>query len=279
MLNADQIGYVKIASGIFVLGMIGALASWVVSIQPDFDEHLCRTDAPIPGEMMLVTDLSERDDKVAIPAMVRTLREDLPIYHRLSVYGVADVTKERPESGADADIWPLVLIFEACNPGRADQVNPLIHGTRVAQKKYETMFSAPLEAAVAAAAAEAGKDSSPILSALSRVTETRGWSGEGNRTLFVRSDFLEYTPAYSQYRGIGSVGAALAKTGATIPELEGVGVRMHYVQREKYLDFQTDEHVAFWKSFFDQARADLSVIPVEEQSSSELASPMQVANQ
>lgn len=265
MTNADQIGYMKIASGSALLGLIAGLGWWVASIQPVFDDQLCRTDAPLPGHFMVLSDLSEADDSDVVTNMAREWKTALPMYHKFSVYRIGDVTAARDER-ENVDTWPLIPVFEACNPGSAEQVNALIQGTRVAQKKFDSLFAEPLERAMADAVAQAGAESSPILAAFSKIPEIPGWSDTARRTLMIRSDFLEFTPKFSQYKTVASIDETLDATGTDIPDLAGVDVSIFYVTREKYASFQSAEHAEFWDRYFRRSRASISMLRIDERS-------------
>lgn len=263
MNNADHIGYIKIAAGSAVLALIAGLGWWVASIQPVFDDQLCRIDMPLPGHLMILTDLSDADDSEIMANMVRNWKAELPIYHKLSVYRIGDITVER-DSRDIPSTWPLVPVFEACNPGRAEQVNALIRGTRVAQKKYDLLFDEPLDHAVTEAAVQAGTQSSPILAALGRIPDVPRWTESTQRTLMIRSDFLEFTPQYSQYRTIDDLETTLEAAGAVMPGLKGVDLTVIYVTREKYVPFQSEAHVGFWDEYFKNTKATLSMMTVDE---------------
>ena len=66
-MNADMLGYLKIAAGVAIVSALGATVAVVNGMQPKLDENFCPIDIPIPGEIILVTDMSEPEDAAAVP--------------------------------------------------------------------------------------------------------------------------------------------------------------------------------------------------------------------
>ena len=270
MRNSDKMGYLKIFGGSALLTIIAAAAGWLISIQPVFDDKMCLVGEPPAGQIAIVTDMSEVEDGQVVPAMVREWRDVLPMHHRLSVYRIGDIKNPRPDDNPESDLWPLVSVFEACNPGRADQVNVFVRGSKPAQKKYEMLFAEPLDQAMQKVAAHAGSSSSPILASLGHVTMIPGFKSAQSRTLIIRSDFLELTPRYSHYRKLGTVTEALAASGASIPKLNQVEVRAFYVNRSKYSRYQGADHRDFWEAYFADAQVPGSLHGIAEMGFAEL---------
>ncbi len=255
-LTADQIGYMK-----FAIGGTGAiavgLAVWFLnSLRPVLDEELCIVDQAPLGHSVLVADISETEDAITLPGLIRDAARDLPQYHRLSVYRIADLTETPTNEELAQGLWPLVRVFSACNPGRGDEVNWLVVGARYAEKRYQQMFAAPLDIVIRETAERAGSQTSPVLSALSQVPHVQHFGATVSaRSLLVRSDFLQHTPPrYTQYApDIRDLDYALERIGVGVPDFGGISVRIDFVRRVKAKDRQTSAHRDFWAEYFARA--------------------------
>ena len=255
-LTADQIGYLK-----FAIGGVGATAMvlgvlFLNSLRPVLDEELCIVGSAPLGHSVLIADISEVEDAHTLPGLIRDTADRLPQYHRMSVYRVADLTETPTEAELAQGLWPLVQVFSACNPGRGDEVNPMVVGSRYAEKRYQQMFASPLDAMINATAERAGSRTSPILDALSQIPLIEDFDGAvPERHLAIRSDFLEHTPSYSHYaRDIGSLDQALDRLGVSVPDLRELSVRVDFVRRTSAVNRQTTAHRDFWDEYFHRAR-------------------------
>ena len=255
-LTLDQYGYLKIAGGVAFMLAVGVPLWILISLRPVFDEQLCIVDTAPPGHRVLVFDISEPEDAYTLASAIRDQSEDLPQYHRLSVYRIADLN-ETPtaEVGAHA-LWPLVRVFSACNPGRGDQVNWMITGSKYAEKRYRSLFAEPIDKMIEETAALAGSATSPIMDALAQVPDIEHFGSQvTERTLQIRSDFLQHTlPQYTHYTAdIKDVDYALNRIGVVVPNLAEFKVQVDFVQRTQYVRWQNDKHREFWNDYFSKA--------------------------
>ena len=253
-LTPDQQGYTKFATGGVVIAVIG-LALWVINeLRPEFDDEMCLVDTSPPGHHVLFIDISELEDALTLGDVIRAKAEVLPQYHRLSVY-IAGLTKANGDTEQRQGSSSLVRMFSACNPGRGDQVNPWIVGSQYAERRYWIKFGKPLDVVIKETAAHAGSKWSPIMSALALIPNIEHFGPEiVERSLGIRSDLLEHTPKYTQYTAdIKTVSYALDQLGVNVPNLKGVIVHVDFVQRQKYVRWQTPQHQAWWDEYFQQA--------------------------
>ena len=168
-ITPDQQGYLKFAvggTGVLITGV----ALWALNgLRPVFDDELCIVNQPPSGHQVKIVDISEAEDAFTLADVIRKTSELLPQHHRLSLYRMADLNETPTDAERALGLWPLVRMFSACNPGRGDQVNPWIVGSRYAERRYQKMFAAPLDEVIQATAARAGAQTSPILNALAQV--------------------------------------------------------------------------------------------------------------
>ena len=106
MRSADRTGYIKIATGLILLACVAGGALWLVSIQPVYDDRMCRVDQPPSGQVKIIVDLSEAADGMAIPGLIRGWRDQLAMDQRLSVYRIGDLGD--PIEDQVDDLWPLI---------------------------------------------------------------------------------------------------------------------------------------------------------------------------
>lgn len=255
-LTADQVGYMKFAIGGTTAVAAGIGVWFLNSLRPVLDDELCIVDRAPLGHSVLITDISETEDAHTVPAIIRGAANDLPQYHRLSVYRIADLTETPSEEVLAHGVWPLVRVFSACNPGRGDQVNPFVIGSRYAEKRYQQMFAAPLDRVILETAEQAGSNTSPILTALSQIPHIEQFgAGDSARRLLIRSDLLQHTPPrYTQYtQDIRDLDYALQRVGAAVPDLGDISVKIDFVRRVKARNRQTEAQRDFWAEYFERA--------------------------
>ena len=255
-LTADQVGYMKFAVGGTTALAMALGVSFLNSLRPVLDDELCIVGQVPPGHSVLVADISETEDAITLPGLIRDFANNLPQYHRLSVYRVADLTETPAEEELAGGVWPLVRVFSACNPGRGDEVNWLVVGARYAEKRYQQMFAEPLDAVIRQTAERAGSQTSPVLGALSQVPHLEDFGADvPARHLLIRSDFLQHTPPrYTQYsRDIKDLDYALEQLGANVPDFGNLDVQIEFVRRAKAKARQTSAHRDFWAEYFMRA--------------------------
>lgn len=263
-MTADQVGYMKFAIGSSLAVVVGVAIFIINELRPVLNDELCIVDQAPLGHTVVVADISETEDAQTLPGVIREAAALLPQYHRLSVYRIADLMESRPEGEQAQRLWPLVKVFSACNPGRGDEVNPFVVGSRYAEQRYRTMFAAPLDQVIEETAERAGSSTSPILSALARINDIDHFGLDiAARHLLIRSDLLEHNPPhYSHYADeIDSLDYALERAGVGIPDLGNSNLEVQFVARSTARNRQTYAHRAFWTQYFGRANAPLGLQP------------------
>lgn len=252
-LSPDQWGYFKFATGSAAI-IVAGVVIWILNdLRPVFDDELCIVGSLPPGHTVMSIDISEEADAITLVDVIRAQSKNLPQYHRLSVFRIADLNEKPTDDERIQGLWPLVRVFSACNPGRGDQVNPWIVGSRFAEKRYQKKFAGPLDEMIRKTAERAGSQTSPILNALALVPLIEHFGPDiAERILHIRSDFLQNTkPQYTQYsEDIKNVDYALSKIGVGVPEFRGIKVHVDFVHRIKYAHWQTNKLRAFWTDYF-----------------------------
>lgn len=167
---------------------------------------------------------------------------------RLAIYFIG-------EDGA-----PPSSVFAGCSPGDVENRSvweSLTEGEIIARVEW-LRFSEGLLAAFDDMVAQAtGNDTSPILEALEYVRAKEFpppgiLDGTVDYRILIWSDMIQNSRTESHFEGLGDVQAIHDRLPV---DLEHVQVTVFRIASEKYPQYQTGEHVAWWRQFFAYARA------------------------
>lgn len=157
-------------------------------------------------------------------------------------------------------------IFEMCNPGKGEDKDIWTANPEQIRRQFENKFLKPMSTlADQLQATEAAADS-PIMEMLQLVAINgfRARDTDGSRRLYVVSDMLQNTAAYSHYRGDldfprfrESVLFQKTKT-----DLSNVEVELAYLLNSPAR--QTRRHLKFWEDYFRELGARIVAVRILE---------------
>jgi hypothetical protein len=157
-------------------------------------------------------------------------------------------------------------IFEMCNPGRGENKNIWTSNPERIRRQFDEKFLKPMAALADRLQAATPARDSPIMEMLQLVAINGFRAGNvmGPRRLFVVSDMLQNTPAFSQYRGDADFDT-FRKTllfPKVKTDLGGVEVELAYLLNAP--ERQTRRHAKFWEDYFREMGARLVSVRILE---------------
>ena len=194
------------------------------------------------------TDEYSRTEADLIAQAIRRKRDQLEVGERFTLFEL-DARGEFNPRGE----------FSLCNPGRGDQVNPIIRNPRLIEEKYEELFDRPFETVLSDLVTPKEAPASPILEALARLSQTEAFSRDvDGRSVLLVSDMLQNSSLFSAYGGRGSLpsriddpgdvaDAVVAKHGSG---LRGVDLEIRLIPRDGFSDLQRGALREYWDDVF-----------------------------
>ncbi|MGF0540731.1 hypothetical protein ACQQ2Q_22295 [Agrobacterium sp. ES01] len=206
---------------------------------------------PVSTTVMLVdfTDAPTAANISQLERIFRDLRQSIPKDGK-AIVALLDVAAESN----------LSMALQVCNPGAkngdfAPRPGPSVQDQRWLQNYYRPFD----EALKAAKTSPTSSDRSPIMEAITSLTQRADFDGViANRKLIVVSDGLQLTPkVYSQFKG-GDLWKSFEKSrlpAMTQADLTNVEVTFVYLLRPEYAQRQTEAHRAFLRRWFESRGA------------------------
>ncbi len=262
MSGRDLIGIFNL---IIVAGVIAAVSYFAMTLRPaEYDaDTLCISGVVPPHRVVIIdkTDLYSPAQAAAIERIILNERDTLGIGERLSLF-------ELDETGRLADTNE----FSLCNPGSGDQVNPLYRNPDRIQARYEALFDAPLQRALADLVVPKDAPQSPILEALAELTQQESMSQTvpGRRIVLV-SDMLQNSEIFTVYgRSRGALLDRLPPVEQTVQAirdqygfaLAGVTMEIHLIERAGWETEQNGPLRTYWTQIFNQLGVAVSWRPL-----------------
>jgi len=245
--------------GLFNLVVIGAILAGIsymafVLKPAEYDSQtLCMVGETPPHRVVVIdkTDLYSAQQATIISDLILAEREYLAIGERLSLY----------ELNASGQLRNTNR-FSLCNPGAGSQVNPLYRNPDRVQARYEALFSAPLDRALADLVTPKNAPNSPIIEALARLSQDPGFDRTvpGRRIVLV-SDMLQNSDIFTVYgrsRGTLRQRVPASQTVANaIREtygdgLRGVSIEIRLIPRDSWEQEQRGALKTYWGDVFNQ---------------------------
>lgn len=221
------------------------------------------TFCPVAGPSAVTIILIDQSDPLnpvqqeALRKRLKVLKDGLALHERLAVYAVSDTRKELPP--------PFI---DLCNPGRGDEISPLIGNPERTRQRWEAEFSARLDEVLALMLAPGSEPASPIMESIQSVA-VAGFRETGTlpRRLVIVSDMIHNTPEFSQIRDPQAAFAGFKGSRyfrKVRADLKGVEVVVHYVRRDNMAHVQGRRHIEFWQEWFAAQGATLAqVVAIE----------------
>ncbi|EJK87166.1 hypothetical protein [Rhizobium sp. AP16] len=200
---------------------------------------LCPVDGPKSETAILldVTDPISDTTALDLRNQFQKIVADVPVGGAIDIYALTAKEGE------------LIQTFHGCNPGSGANVDEWTSNPRLAQARWEKGFQKPLaDIAGKLNVGEAGK-LSPIMAAIQKINlEVFASAAPGTpKHLYIASDMLEHTDAFSNYRD----GASYQKFQASPARdkyrtsLDGVMVKIIAFQRPN-TKFSMEDLANFW---------------------------------
>ncbi|WP_019961931.1 hypothetical protein [Woodsholea maritima] len=252
MRRKDVIGFFNL---IIVAGILGAISYAALVLQPpEYDSQtLCLSGDQPPHYAIVIdkTDLYSPQQARAIRDLVLDSRTRLDMSERMSLF----------ELDARGELIHTHN-FSLCNPGRGEQINPLYRNPQRVQARYEALFEAPLQNALADLVEPKDSPQSPIIEALADLALEPDFDRTTpRRTIILVSDMLQNSQLFSVYgRARGPLTDRLPHPDLVVRELEntygdvlnGVRIEIHLIPREGWESEQETVLQSYWSSIFSR---------------------------
>lgn len=234
---------------------IGAAASALVYLkvragdEVATDENLCPVTGPVSISAMLldVTDPISEVTKLDLKNQFQKAVAQVPKGGLIEVYLLTE-SEGQPRK-----------TFYGCNPGDGSSADPWTTNPRKIQERWKKAFSDPLEKMVDNADTAKAANHSPIMAGIQKIVVGSLSSDSATRvprTLYLASDMMEHTDAYSMYRN-GTSYVAYEKNQARDryrTPLDGIGVKVLAFQRPNMPP--ANEIAEFWLAWVRSNRGD-----------------------
>ncbi len=237
-----------IALSAVALAMIGAFG-WLKyqamsSVSLD-KASLCPTTGPTSETAILldVTDPISGTTSLDLKNQFQRLVYGVPVNGAIDVYALTEKEGE------------LERTFHGCNPGSGDLTNEWTSNPKLVQQRWEKGFQKPLDEIAGKLGSGASGEFSPIMAGIQRINleAFQPLPAGIPKTLYVASDMVEHTAAFSSYRD----GVSIAKFESSPARekfrtsLDGVQVKVLAFQRPGQ-KFKMEDLAAFWKSWVEK---------------------------
>ena len=220
-------------------------------------ETLCPLSGPKGHYVLLVdkTDPLSFTQKTALQTLFTDFVEHkVPQGNLISVFVV----------GEDYTLNAKPLV-EICNPGTGEDKSELTANLKQLKRQYSKKFLNPLGEQFQAMTSDKSAKFSPILEMLQMVNleSYQRHPMDGERHLLIVSDMLHNTPGLSLYKNIPSIEDFQASNYGrkSYLELKGVDVELYLLVNSP--QYQGDELMGFWRTYFESIGAKISkVVPM-----------------
>ena len=241
--------------------LLAAGAVWVNLVEHEYayGADLCLENRPLTAHTVLVIDRSDPvsgNEKAFLKSLVAGIKDDLAPNERFSIYAIDNGHVRVPSR-----------LFSLCNPGTAEQANVLAQTPVRVQQTFDEKFARPISRIIDDLRPLGNTDAnqSPIMETLLTLSQVKDFGPDMNhRRLILVSDMIQHSDEFSQIRTPVDFEAFRSAHGDLIGRrLENVDVTVHYLLREQRAAdgrvIQGPVHLAFWRSYFDAAGANLHI--------------------
>ena len=244
-----------------LMAAILAGAVWLYAGRPSINpDTFCPLNGKYSRTAVLVdaTDSLNRKQIKEIKENLNEMRQNLELYEWVGIFVLNENNLTVPK--------PIIAL---CNPGNETTANEFIENISRVRRQYEKNFRAPMESAIDKLANLPEQKESPIFEMIQAVALDSNFDSTKKRRLIIVSDMLQNTPEYSHYTGNMDYDkwrtTDYARDFLDSTLLRDVDVQILYVKRhnEEVKSLQTRRHPEFWRRYFEDVGAYLSlVIPI-----------------
>lgn len=189
---------------------------------------------------------------------------------------ISNVSEERPSAFLEKGERMLVYfvkpegqdfhsVFDLCHPG--DIANrtwdeKATEGEFFAQRKWQKFKSGMVSEITKEIDNSTEVDTSPIIETIQYVRDKHFPPSDlmdrtTNYRIVLWSDMLQHSKETSHFQNLGDSKAVLKRNPMN---LDGIDVWIFYLISEKYSDYQTGEHMTWWREIFSLSQARLKAI-------------------
>ena len=249
--------------GFAILGAVG-LFMYQTHQSPTNPKTFCPQSEEGLGITALVIDVSDKLTKSQTARLENELEN------------ISNVSAERPSAFLEKGEKMLVYfvkpegqdfhpVFDLCHPG--DIANrtwdeKATEGEFFAQRKWQKFKGEMMSDIAKEISNSSGADTSPIIETLQYVRDKHFppsdlMDAATNYRIVLWSDMLQHSKETSHFQTLGDSKAVLKRKPLN---LDGVDVWIFYLVSEKYSDYQTGEHMTWWREIFSLSQARLKQI-------------------
>lgn len=235
-------GLMKIAGGFAVVALVAVIWFQVSSSRRDLNpDTLCPAEPESITVLIVdVTDPMNMPQRQDFQNQLAALRNSIPRYGQLIVAKV--------DATGDKLISPVIV---KCNPGTAADENESTGDPKAVQRKHDTEFVAPLDAAFSSISQASGADQSPILESVQSVALTElltPTAADKPRKIVLVSDLLQNTSDISFYGDLPDAGSftTSAPFRRVRTDLRNVDVELWMLERGDAATTQPRALVDLW---------------------------------
>ena len=252
MTLARQIGITRnaLASVLIFLVVSLCVSSYLVSktlTDSRNNDTLCSAENPPMENWVVLLDATDQPSPLQLNVVtleVLEMAEQMPVNQRFSVVVI------HPDTDG---INPVRVLYSRCKPPDGEGMNDLYQAQKLASKRYDSHFLAPLQMTIKASSHLSPTKTSPILEAVYLVSKELGRDLSVTRMLVV-SDLMQNSDLLDFYRDRIDYGELhKAKSYVTDNQLlSGVDIRVLHLARKGN---RQNESYKFWGQYFKEAGA------------------------
>ncbi|PHS26041.1 MAG: hypothetical protein COA84_06530 [Robiginitomaculum sp.] len=152
-------------------------------------------------------------------------------------------------------------LFSRCNPANADGSAGFSENPQRLEEMRQQKFVAPLGEALQKALKANPRRTSPILETIAATSvqsfsraDRRGAGGVRRYSMIIVSDFLQNSAILTHYKSYPNVEEFSKTPGwiSTLPRLNGVALKLIYINRPNSRRFQNEAHRNWWCEYFNR---------------------------
>ncbi|TBB57045.1 hypothetical protein ELH42_37805 [Rhizobium ruizarguesonis] len=203
---------------------------------------------PVTGPTSETAILLDVTDPISEPTSLDLKNQFQALASGIPVGGAIDIFALTEKEGS------LENTFHGCNPGSGELADEWTSNPRLVQERWEKGFQKPLDDIAGKLGKGATGEFSPIMAGIQRINlqAFQRLPASISKTLYIASDMIEHTPAFSSYRD----GVSITKFESSPARekfrtsLDGVRVKILAFQRPGQ-KFKSEDLAAFWKSWIE----------------------------
>ncbi len=210
---------------------------------------LCPESGAVSVTALLIdaTDNLSLQQKKSFLDEFQIIRDSIPLHGRLDLYFIHGIQSNL--------LKPVVSL---CNPGRGDQINPLVGNPRHVEQTWQDGFGKPLEDEITQLLEASPDKESPILEGIQSVVLTslsEPSIRDKPKELIVVSDLMQHTTNLSLYRGPVDVDVFIKNRAfdRIVSDLRNIDINVWMLARENALN--RSKLADFWQRIFAEQGA------------------------